>query len=268
MQRIIGFISDFGLDDTWVGVCRAVIARACPQAYVVDLGHSIPPFDVRKGAATAVAAVHQLPGSILLVVVDPGVGPDRRDLCLITQRGSVLVGPDNGVLIPAALRGGGIHTAIAIDPSKIDFQVPLASFHARDVLAPAAAAVACGVDPRSLGEAVAPESLRPAPFPPCSVENKTMLAEVLESDRFGSLRFNVAAEDMERAGLNGPGIEFDIGHSALVATLGVSFSSVPEGELVAFVDSSGWLTLAINRGSVQERFGIASATPARIRNRD
>lgn len=267
MQRIIGFISDFGLDDTWVGVCHAVIARACPQAFVVDLGHSVPPFDIRKGAATAVAAVHQLPGAILLVVVDPGVGPGRRDLCVITNGGSVLVGPDNGVLLPAAQRGGGVHAAIVIDPAKIDFQTPLASFHARDVLAPAAAAVACGVDPRSLGEVVEADTLHPAPFEPCRVENGTLMAEVLEADRFGSLRFNVSAEDMGLHGINGPHVEFDIGHSALVAALGVSFSSVPEGELVAFVDSSGWLTLAINRGSVQERFGIASATPARIRNR-
>jgi len=139
VQSIICFVSDFGTDDTWVGVCHAVILRACPQARVVDLGHHVPAFDIRKGAATAAAGVFQLPDAIHLVVVDPGVGTGRRDICLMTHGGTTLVGPDNGVLIPASWRSGGIREAYVIDPGKIDFRSPLATFHARDVLAPAAA---------------------------------------------------------------------------------------------------------------------------------
>ena len=91
MQNIICFVSDFGLEDTWVGVCHAVIHRACPLARVVDLAHQIPPFDIRKGAAVAAAGVHQLPDAIHLVVVDPGVGGGRADLVLVTERGTRLV---------------------------------------------------------------------------------------------------------------------------------------------------------------------------------
>ena len=111
MQSLICFVSDFGLDDTWVGVCHAVIHRACPQARVVDIAHHVPPFDIRQGAVTASAAVYQVPDAIHLVVVDPGVGPGRRDLCLTTRQGTKLVGPDNGVLLPAARRAGGARGA-------------------------------------------------------------------------------------------------------------------------------------------------------------
>ena len=125
MQQIIAFASDFGLEDTWVGVCHAIILRACPMAQVVDLGHQLPPFDIRKAAATAAAGVYQLPDAIHLIVVDPGVGGGRRDLCIVTKNGTRLIGPDNGVLIPAALRAGGIESAFALDSAKVDFSGPL-----------------------------------------------------------------------------------------------------------------------------------------------
>jgi S-adenosylmethionine hydrolase len=265
MQRVIGFISDFGLDDTWVGVCHAVIVRACPQARVVDLGHNVPPFDIRKGAATAAAAIHQLPDAILLVVVDPGVGPSRRDLCVVAQSGAVLVGPDNGVLLPAAQRAGGVTAAYAIDPTKIDFRAPLATFHARDVLAPAAAAIACGVQPSALGEQVDPDELVQGPFGASRLEGDELIGEVLESDRFGSLRFTITAEDLAHLSYKGRRLEMALGHVTVIAPVGESFSSVEEGAVVVLVDSSGWMTLAVNRGSALERYGVSIGATVRVR---
>lgn len=265
MQSIIGFISDFGLEDTWVGVCHAVVHQACPQAHIVDLGHQIPPFDVRKAAAMAAAGVYQMPEAIHLVVVDPGVGGGRRDLCLITERGARLVGPDNGVLLPAALRAGGIAEAYAIEPSKIDFRGPLATFHARDVLAPAAAALACGVDPSSLGSRVEPEELAEAPFGLCRRENGYVVGEVLEADRFGSLRFNVPAEDVSSLGLDAPNLEVTIGHNSLAIRFAETFADVNVGDPVVLIDSSGWLTLAVNMGDAADRYGVEAATHVRIR---
>jgi len=266
LQSIISFVSDFGLEDTWVGVCHAVIHRACPQAHVVDLGHQIPPFDIRKGAATAASGVYQLPEAIHLVVVDPGVGGGRRDLCLVTAGGTKLVGPDNGVLIPAAWRAGGMTEAYAIDPAKIDFRGPLATFHARDVLAPAAAALACGVEPKSLGDAVALESLAPAPFGQCGRDGDYVHGEVLEADRFGSLRFNIPAEDLEALGLRAGTLELSIGHNRIAAPFGRTFSDVGEGEPVVLVDSSGWLTLSVNTGDAADRYGVEPGTNLRIRS--
>jgi S-adenosyl-L-methionine hydrolase (adenosine-forming) len=265
VQSIICFVSDFGLHDTWVGVCHAVIYRACPQARVVDLGHEVPPFDVRKGAATAAAGVHQLPEAIHLVVVDPGVGGGRRNLCIVTKDGTRLVGPDNGVLLPAATRSGGVAAVYAIDSSKIDRRRPLATFHARDVLAPAAAALACGVEPVSLGSQIDPESLVPGPFGMCTVEGDFVVGEVLESDRFGSVRFNVPEEALDDLGLRHEALEVTIGHNTITAPFGATFSDVDEGCPLVLIDSSGWLTLALNTGDAEDRYGVEAGATVRIR---
>jgi S-adenosylmethionine hydrolase len=177
----------------------------------------------------------------------------------------VLIGPDNGVLLPAARRAGGISAAIVLDPGKIDFRAPLATFHARDVLAPAAAALACGVEPKSLGEPVDGAELTPAPFDECHIDGAFVMGEVLEADRFGSLRFNVPSERMEELGLKGSSLEIALGHNALTVPLGKTYADVSEGEPVALVDSSGWLTLAVNRGDARDRFGAGSGTAVRIR---
>ncbi len=266
MQSIICFVSDFGLDDTWVGVCHAVIHRACPQARVVDLGHQIPAFDIRKGAATAAAGVYQIPDAIHLVVVDPGVGPGRRDLCIVAGSGTLLVGPDNGVLIPAARRVGGIRQAYVIDPGKIDFRSPLATFHARDVLAPVAAALACGVAPESLGRLTDQSELAAAPFDLCREEGGLVYGEVLETDRFGSLRFNVPADQLDSLGLRASELEVTVGHNTLIVPVGRAFADVAEGAPIALVDSSGWLTLALNRSSAAERYGVASGAAVQLRS--
>jgi S-adenosylmethionine hydrolase len=262
---IIGFISDLGLEDTWVGVCHAVIYRACPLARIVDLGHQIPPFDIRKGAATAAGGVYQIPEAIHLIVVDPGVGGGRRDLCIVTENGTRLVGPDNGVLLPAAVRAGGIRLAIALDAEKIDRDAPLPTFHARDVLAPAAAALACGVEPSSLGSEIDPLSLVGAPFGTYSLDGEYVTGETLEADRFGSLRFNIPAEDLEALGLRSPQIEIVIGHNSLSVPFAATYADVAEGEPVALVDSSGWLTLAVNTGSAADRYGVAPGAHVKVR---
>lgn len=265
MQRIICFVSDFGLDDTWVGVCHAVIHRACPQARVVDLAHQLPPFDIRKGAAVAASGAWQLPEAIHLVVVDPGVGGGRHDLCLVTNRGTILVGPDNGVLVPATWRAGGIAEAIALDPSRIGAHPVLPTFHARDILAPAAAALACGVEPKALGDALDIETLAPAPFERGRREGQMLVAEVLDLDRFGSIRLGVELADLEGLAAEGEGIELSFGHLTVRAPVARTFSDVDEGDPVTLIDSSGWLTLALRADSAAERWGIEPGDPVRIR---
>lgn len=265
MTSTICFTSDFGLGDTWVGVCHAVILRACPAARVVDLDHQVPPFDLRKAAVVAAAGVRQVPDAIHLVIVDPGVGGGRRDLCVVTGGGVRLVGPDNGVLLPAAGCAGGVATAFALDPLKLRPEPPLPTFHARDVLAPSAAALACGVDPAALGAEVDPGSLTGPPFGGPVVEGGAVLAEVVDADRFGSIRIGVGEEDIARLGLDGPRLSIGLGHLTLEVPFGRTFSDVPPGEPVALVDSSGWLTLAVNLGSAAERYGIEPGAQARLR---
>lgn len=264
MQSIICFTSDFGMGDTWVGMCHAVVYRACPQARVVDLAHDIQPFDIRKAAAVAASGVWQLPEAIHLVVVDPGVGGSRRDLCLVTGRGTVLVGPDNGVLIPATWRAGGIAEAYAIEPEALTFRAPLATFHARDVLAPAAAALACGVEPSAVGGSVIPDSLVPAPFSPCRREAGGLVAEVVDVEHFGSMRFAVTPDDLSALGGSSDTLRMSYGHITVDVPIGMTFSDVEEGEPVVLFDSSGWLTLAVRMGSAAEQYGAESGDVWRI----
>jgi S-adenosylmethionine hydrolase len=210
--------------------------------------------------------VYQRPEAIHVVVVDPGVGGGRRDLCIVTENGTRLVGPDNGVLLPAALRAGGISLVIALDAEKIDRDAPLPTFHARDVLAPAAAALACGVEPSSLGTAVDPSELAPAPFGQYTEDGDYVNGEVLEADRFGSVRFNIPAEDLDKLGLRSAQLEVRIGHNALAVPFASTYADVAEGEPAALVDSSGWLTLAVNQGSAADRFGVSAGAHVKVRS--
>lgn len=266
MNSIICFTSDFGIGDTWVGMCHAVIYRSCPQARVVDLAHDIPPFDIRKAAVVASSGVWQLPDAIHLAVVDPGVGGGRADLVLITKGGSALVGPDNGVLMPAAWRSGGVAEAYSIVPEHLDFRAPLPTFHARDILAPTAAILACGVLASVIGEPLDPASLAPPPFALFSAEDDTLAAEVIDIDRFGSFRLAIPAEDaLERFGA-GDLLEIGIGHVQIDAPFGRTFSDVDQGAPVALIDSSGWFTVAVHMGSAAERYGVEPGVIARVRS--
>ncbi|MBF4509765.1 MAG: SAM-dependent chlorinase/fluorinase [Aeromicrobium sp.] len=268
MHSIICFTSDFGTGDTWVGMCHAVIHRACPQARVVDLAHDIAPFDVRKASAVAAAGVWQLPDAIHLVVADPGVGGGRRDLVIVTGHGGILVGPDNGVLVPATWRAGGISEAYSIVPEHLDFRQPLPTFHARDVLAPAAAVLACGVQASAIGVPVAIDSLALPPFQRSRREGDITVAEVIDIDRFGSLRMAVSADEAAARGLDRGTLEMAFGHLMIEVPFGRTFADVPEGEPIALVDSSGWLTLAIRLGSAAERYGLEPGAIARVRSID
>lgn len=265
IQRIVCFTSDFGTEDTWVGVCHAVIHARCPSARVVDLSHNIAPYDVRSGAAVAASGVWQLPDAIHLVVVDPGVGGAREDLIVVTGGGTVLIGPDNGVLIPAAWRGGGVARAVAIDPGRVGTSEPLPTFHARDVLAPAAAALAAGADPGALGREVEPSTLAAAPFGRAVQEAGYIVAEVVDIDRFGSVRIAITAKEVVEHRLDRGLVEIGFGHVQTTVPCGRTFADVAYGEPVVLVDASGWLTLAVRMGSAAERYGVEPGVIARIR---
>jgi S-adenosyl-L-methionine hydrolase (adenosine-forming) len=265
VQPIICFTSDFGLEDTWVGVCHAVVHQRCPTAHIVDLSHGVAPYDVRAAAAVAAAGVFQLPGSIHMVVVDPGVGGARKDLCIRTSNGTHLLGPDNGVLLPAASRAGGIDVAVSIEPARYVAGGPAATFHARDVFAPAAAELACGGDARELGVEVAVDSLAPPPFAQCTIDGDYVLGEILDEDRYGSLRTSIPSERLDELGLRAEQLEIVLGHDALTVPFGRTFSDVADGAPVALVDASGWLTLAVNQASAADRYGAVPGASVRVR---
>src|SRR5579859_4186141 len=144
MAPVITFLSDYGLQDDFVGICHGVIAGICPEARVIDLGHGVRRHDVRGGAIVLAGALPYLPAGVHLAVVDPDVGASRRAVALRAADDRLLVGPDNGVLWLAAHASGGVVEAADIVRSPFRLEPVSATFHGRDIFAPVAAHLAAG----------------------------------------------------------------------------------------------------------------------------
>ncbi len=251
----ITFLSDYGLTDEFVGVCHGVMHRIAPQARIIDITHGIKPQNVPEGAAVLARSLPYMPKGVHLAVVDPGVGSGR--LCLIVQAGdgSCLVGPDNGLLIPAASRLGGIASSCKIENRQLMAARPSRTFHGRDIFAPAAAHLALGVAPEEFGDEVAVSDLVTLTASAPRLHEGHLHAVVTHVDRFGNLQTNVSVNELAGIGLDlGSVIEVRVeGHCTLVPYR-ETFASVTVGEPVVIEDSYGLLSLAVNQGSAADRF--------------
>ncbi|HYF46805.1 MAG TPA: SAM-dependent chlorinase/fluorinase, partial [Acidimicrobiales bacterium] len=202
----ISFLSDYGTDDEFVGVVKSVIRSIEPSVTVVDITHAIPPHDVRAGSlALARAAQYLVPG-VVLAVVDPGVGTERRAVAVEVGQGqSILVGPDNGLLAAAVGMVGGADRVVELTNDDYHLPSPGATFDGRDVFGPAAAHLCAGVDLEELGDPIDPLTLQPGMIPLPFDEGDTIAAQVLWVDRFGNAQLNVDPDDVdgwgERIGL-------------------------------------------------------------------
>ena len=196
---LISLLTDFGLTDPSVAACKGVILRIVPDARLLDISHGVTRFSISQGAALLWAAVPHLPAGVHMAVVDPGVGTERRPIALRTGRGDHLVGPDNGLLLPAAERRGGIVAAHVLEQTAYRLAPVSRTFHGRDIFAPAAAHIARGVPIDALGPAVDPASLvrldLPAPvqLPGC------LEASVVLVDTFGNTQLLAERCDLEAA---------------------------------------------------------------------
>ncbi len=253
---LITFTSDFGTSEEWVGVVKGVILSINPAAVIVDLSHHIPPFDIGKGALVLAAALPHLPVGVHLAVVDPGVGTRRLAVVLQCVRGDLLVGPDNGLLLPAAERLGGVSRAFFLE-NRDFFRHPVhPTFHARDIFAPVAAHLSLGVDPSEVGTPMEAEDLVPAPWGKARIDVGAIYATVIDVDRFGSLRLNAYPEQMEGLGYRlGERVLVGIGEGEMEFSLVSTFGEVEAGAPLLFQDSSGVMALGINGGSLARRTG-------------
>ncbi len=268
--RFLTFLTDYGLTDHFVASCHGVIATISPQVRVIDVSHQVPPGDVRKGALTLAQAIAYLPRAVHLCVVDPGVGTRRRAVAVVAGN-HILVGPDNGLLPWAADALGGARSAHELTEAAYQRQPVSATFHGRDVFAPAAAHLAAGVDPSRLGPSVQVEDLVRLPDPVCRADDGVAYGEVLAVDAFGNAQTSLGPATLRAAGIDGPGNGARLllrahGHAApqLVA-YGRTFADVPEGEPVAYLDSAGLLALAVNRGDATAHFGLRVGGPVTVR---
>jgi S-adenosyl-L-methionine hydrolase (adenosine-forming) len=194
----VSFTTDYGTADGFVAACKGVLGRLAPDVRVIDVTHQVPAQDVRRGAAVLAQTAPWLPPAVHLAVVDPGVGTQRRGIAVVTGHG-ILVGPDNGLLPPAADALGGSTAAYELaDPA---FHLPRVSttFHGRDVFAPVAARLCLGLDPAALGPPV--DELVRLPVPAVHIGPGRLGAEVLTVDVFGNVQLAAGAADLAAADL-------------------------------------------------------------------
>jgi S-adenosylmethionine hydrolase len=256
----ISLCTDYGWADGFVAACRGVIARIAPRVQVLDVTHAIGPGDVRHGSVVLADTLPWLPPAVHVAVVDPGVGTARRGIALVSEQ-AVLVGPDNGLLVPAARALGGVRTAYELVEPSYRLPTVSATFHGRDVFAPAAAHLALGVPPDSLGPAVDPASLVTLPAPVCQVNSDRIRAEVLTVDHFGNVALAAGAAELAAVGLrSGESVTLQWPTDTQPVRLGGTFADVRDGELVLLIDSAGHLAVACRGGSAAHRTGLRPGT--------
>ena len=264
----MSFLSDYGRADEFVGVCHAVMLDIAPDLRIVDITHEIPPFDVRAGALALTRAIQYLPEGVVLAVVDPGVGTDRRCIAVeVADANAAIVGPDNGLLAPAVAMLGGPRRVVEISAVEYQLHSPGPTFAGRDVMAPAAAHLAAGVPIDALGPEIDPVLLTPAlvPLPDEDGEGR-IRGEVLWVDHYGNCQLNIAPEQLEAAGARvGSALEVTVTDAAGVANARRArwvrtFADAKPSELVVFVDSYGMCALALDRRSAAAELGMRAST--------
>lgn len=257
----VSFLSDFGTADEFVGVVKAVIRDLAPHALVLDLTHEITPFDVRAGSLALARTISYVPSGVVLAVVDPAVGTDRRCVAIEVADGEgVLVGPDNGLLAPAVAMAGGAGRAVVLTNTSFHLPGPGATFAGRDVFAPAAAHLCNGVDLFELGEPIDADLLMPGLVPLPRDDAGFVVCEVLWVDRFGNCQLNVGPADVAALGTR---LQVSVGDLAgeprvRVAMLARTFADVGVGAVGLVTDSYGMLALALDRRSAADELGIAA----------
>ena len=249
-MRVVTFLSDYGTEDEFVGVVHSVIARIAPEVRVIDLSHGIPRHGVLQGALTLTRALPYAPAGVHLAVVDPEVGARRRAVALRTaDEDRLLVGPDNGLLLPAAERFGGIAESVEISASPWRLAPVSATFHGRDVFAPVTARLARGEPLAEAGVPIEPVELVPLELPGPRRGSAELLATVAGVDTFGNVALLAGHTDLAAAGLRiGHPVAVTAGDARLEATYARTFADVRPGEALVYEDASRAIAVAINTG--------------------
>ena len=248
----VSFLSDYGHADEFVGVVHSVIRTIAPHVRVVDLVHDLAPYDVRAAALALSRVVQYVAPGVLLAIVDPGVGTERRAIAVeVGEDGEgVLIGPDNGLLAPAVALCGGAQRVVELSNPEYHLPSPGPTFAGRDVFAPAAAHLATGVPIGELGPEVDPYSLRPGLLPLSREEDGALVGEVLWIDRYGNCQLNIDPADVAGWGdaiiLRLP--QEQVRRARVVS----SFAELGPGQVGLVVDSYGLLTVAADRASAAE----------------
>jgi S-adenosylmethionine hydrolase len=249
--RPITFLSDYGYEDEFAGVCRAVISQIVPGAPLIDLSHGIARENVRQGAIALANALPSCPPGVHLAVVDPGVGSARRAVAVgAADEGRYLVGPDNGLLSRALDRLGGASEAVEITRSPFRLEPVSATFHGRDLFAPVAAHLSLGARLGEAGEAIDPASLATLDLPKPQIGADRVVANAIHQDGYGNVTLNIDAAMLAKGPIGpGDGLAVRAPDGRFEAVWARTFSDAAPGDVLLFEDSSGALALAVSGGS-------------------
>jgi S-adenosylmethionine hydrolase len=262
--NVITFLTDFGLQDDFVGTCHGVMARIAPEARVIDVTHGIPPQAILQGALVLRSTTRYMPVGVHLAVVDPGVGSHRRPLAVRTADGRTFIGPDNGLLMLAADERG-IDAAYELVDERYRLPDVSRTFHARDVFAPAAAHLAAGVAIDALGPPIDPSNLVRVSVPDPRVGKSQIAARVVGVDRFGNVATNMSTDHVAGLGIaRGDRVEVRLTFERYYAVLADTFADAAPGELILYEDSYGLVTLAISNGNASRLTGVDVGDELRI----
>lgn len=264
-RPVIGFLTDFGLDGA-AATCRAVMLSVCPDAQIVDISHTVPKYGIRDGAFILRSALPWFPIGVHVGVVDPGVGTARRPIAIRAARGDVLIGPDNGLLPPAADALGGISEARELTNRALWLPATTSTFHGRDIFSPVAGHLAAEAAFEAVGTPIPTADLVRLKQAVARVEKGAITTEVVYVDSFGNARLAGGESDLRRAfGAMAGGTSLtvtieDRSDAVLDATYAPSFGHVGRGDHVVYVDSSGNLAIATNQGDVATAMGLRSGS--------
>lgn len=252
---LVSMTTDFGPGNKGIGVMKATILERCPDAVIIDLAHDVTGFSIQEGAKLFEACAW-LPKGEHICVVDPGVGTKRRALIIETVRGDRLIGPDNGVLIPATRFLGGIKRAHQISNEKY-MRLPVSAiFHGRDVFAPAAGHLAAGIRIEEFGPEIPMSDLTPAAYVEAKAEKNIIQAQCVVINHFGSCFLNVRQEEMHNVFRPDDAVSLQIGNHTIVLPYKRTFGDVPPGEALIMDDDFGRVEIAVNMENFAERFGV------------
>jgi len=248
---IIALLTDFGLDDWYAGEMKGAILSRCPEAVVVDICHTVPPGDIRSGAFALLASYRTFPDkTVFCAVVDPGVGGNRK--AIVMKAGPYLFcGPDNGILSWVGEREKKVDF-YEIERQDL-FRYPVSTtFHGRDIFAPIAAELASGLDPVSIGPLLT--TWVKLEWPKVRFSDGKIIGEVIYIDRFGNAITSITAQQIPQESVQS--ISLCLPQKKCEFKYGTHFNDVPEGELVGYTGSAGFVEIATNGGNAKVRFSL------------
>ena len=268
----VSLMSDWGARDPSAAICRSVVMGIAPEALIVDITHEVEKFNIRHGALMLWCALPFMPIGAHMAVIDPGVGTKRRPIAIETARGDHLVGPDNGLLLPAAQRLGGAVRVHVIENAQYRLPVVSSTFHGRDIFAPAAAHLAMGVPLDSIGPPIDPQTLTDIDWPPVIVRPDELETTVIYRDTFGNLKLAGLTADLLDAleGIaHGDRVAVSIERGGRKRRMDMvwapTFGEVAVGGYLLYEDSYGRLCIAQNQGNAANSLDLAELDTVRVR---